>query len=253
MPPAEDIVVGHQKIDPLEIEQAICRLPSIKRAAVCARAAAGNEPQLAAYVVLRPQQLSSERSLRRALQASLPSSMIPSRFVFVDNLPVTPEGTIDREALGRPEPSQDTAPPGPLTDQKPRSPTSGVRRSAFQKSVGTTTFSILEATPWPRWTYRSAFDRLLVSSCRLTRSLNIRALVNWLLKSIASASRVRRLVRYSLPRAPRGEPLPLSYFQERIWNFSQTAKGSTAYTFTITQRIDGPIDPNCCGNVRPPW
>ena len=243
MPPADDIVVGHQKIDPLEIEQAICRLPSIKRAAVCARAAAGNEPQLAAYVVLRPQQLSSERSLRRALQGSLPPLMIPSRFVFVDNLPVTPEGTIDREALGRSEPSQDAAPPGPLTDTEATiadiwSETFGIpeiRRHDDFFDLGGDSLASLDIS----FSIRSAFGVELSPDAFIEHpSLGeLAAEVDRKRHSGAQAGQ------YSLPRAPRGEPLPLSYFQERIWNFSQTAKGLTAYTFTITQRIDGPIDP----------
>ncbi len=44
-----------------------------------------------------------QRDLREGLQASLPESMIPSSFVFLDSIPRTANGKVDRRALPAPE------------------------------------------------------------------------------------------------------------------------------------------------------
>lgn len=45
-----------------------------------------------------------------------------------------------------------------------------------------------------------------------------------------------------LARAPRDRPLPMSYWQERIWSFSRTPEQSASYTMSRTHRIQGPLD-----------
>jgi acyl carrier protein len=59
--------------------------------------------RLIAYVLCYDRSLRSADRLRDAIMAELPQYMMPSDFVFVDSLPRTPNGKIDREALPRPE------------------------------------------------------------------------------------------------------------------------------------------------------
>ena len=55
-----------------------------------------------AYV--RPADASTEVSeLRRFLKERLPTHMVPSTFVFVDEFPLTANGKIDRKALPSPQ------------------------------------------------------------------------------------------------------------------------------------------------------
>ncbi len=57
--------------------------------------------RLVAHVVTA-EELSTS-ALRRFLQERLPEYMIPSDYVFLDALPVTPSGKVDRKALPAPE------------------------------------------------------------------------------------------------------------------------------------------------------
>lgn len=76
-----------------------------------------DERMLVAYVVPAPGASPTVTTLRSALQKTLPSHMIPSRYVLMDSLPQAPNGKVDRRALpepGRARPKLDVAltPPG---------------------------------------------------------------------------------------------------------------------------------------------
>jgi len=109
---------GHH-IAPAEVEETLLRVPGVDRAVVDVRERKGHEPRLVAYLVRGVGGAVSARDLRRLLAAELPSHMIPSAFLFLDTLPLTPYCKIDREALRRielPGPTQDAA-------EKPQSET----------------------------------------------------------------------------------------------------------------------------------
>jgi thioesterase domain-containing protein/acyl carrier protein len=55
--------------------------------------------RLIAYVVASPGSARDPAALRRQLSTRLPPYMLPSHFVFVDSLPITSSGKIDRKAL----------------------------------------------------------------------------------------------------------------------------------------------------------
>jgi amino acid adenylation domain-containing protein len=93
-------VRGH-RIEPAEVESALRSHPAVRDAVVVTREASGGEKELVAYVV-------GERELRvhdlRAhLTARLPSYMVPSFFVGLDELPLTAAGKVDRRRLPEPE------------------------------------------------------------------------------------------------------------------------------------------------------
>ena len=91
------------RIELSEIEDALERRPEVAEAVVCARTGPDNDLQLVAYVVLQAGQNCAAETLRHALRASLPGYMIPADFVFLDQLPLTPGGKVDRQALPAPD------------------------------------------------------------------------------------------------------------------------------------------------------
>ena len=93
------------RIELVEIEAALLDIPEVKEAVVVAREDAHGDKRLAAYVVAR-QELPSVGRLRAALLKSLPAHMTPSAFVFLDSLPTTPNGKVDRLALPDPPPER---------------------------------------------------------------------------------------------------------------------------------------------------
>lgn len=82
-----------------EIE-AVLRAAGVRDVVVLARQRDNGEPGLVAYVVALGQP--DEAALRRFLTARLPVAMLPGTYVFLDALPLTAGGKLDRSALPAP-------------------------------------------------------------------------------------------------------------------------------------------------------
>jgi amino acid adenylation domain-containing protein len=88
------------RIEPAEIEARLAALPGVREAVVVAREDRG-EKRLVAYIVADGAGTSAPL-LRQALRDRLPAYMVPSAFVLLPRLPITPNGKIDRRALPPP-------------------------------------------------------------------------------------------------------------------------------------------------------
>ncbi len=93
------------RIEPAEIEAALQQFPGVRRVAVTVRGRAG-ENQLVAYLVpintAKANGHFGHKELARFLRGKLPDYMLPSAFVLLDALPVTPNGKLDWKALPEP-------------------------------------------------------------------------------------------------------------------------------------------------------
>jgi amino acid adenylation domain-containing protein len=95
-----------------EVEKHLLEYTGIDQAVVDVRGEEA-EQQLVAWVVsdtktddaAAPEDQLSRDQLRQHLRAHLPQWMVPGRFVFIDQLPLTPSGKVDRRAL--PDPGAD--------------------------------------------------------------------------------------------------------------------------------------------------
>ncbi|MFQ5907077.1 MAG: phosphopantetheine-binding protein, partial [bacterium] len=90
------------RIEVAEIEIALFDHADIKEAVVVAREDRRGDKRLVAYLVPAGQPAPTVSELRRALAETLPDYMIPSVFVTLDALPLTPTNKIDRRALPAP-------------------------------------------------------------------------------------------------------------------------------------------------------
>jgi len=88
------------RIELEEIEAALRRLLGVKGTAVVASDFDGGEKRLVAHLVPETGKRPAETDLRARLRERLPGYMIPERFVFHDELPVTSAEKVDRHALG---------------------------------------------------------------------------------------------------------------------------------------------------------
>ncbi|MBI3550181.1 MAG: amino acid adenylation domain-containing protein [Elusimicrobia bacterium] len=91
-----------------EIETALGRHPLIQQQTVIARDDGSGEKRLVAYLVGKQQPAPSTSELREFLKQTLPEYMVPASFMFLDAMPLTPNGKVDRRAL--PEPSMEARP-----------------------------------------------------------------------------------------------------------------------------------------------
>jgi amino acid adenylation domain-containing protein len=94
---------GH-RIELGEIEEALERHPDVQAAAATASPTADGDRQLTAYVV--PRSAVAAGDLRRFLRDSLPEYMIPSSIQFLDHMPLTSSGKIDRKQLPAVQPDR---------------------------------------------------------------------------------------------------------------------------------------------------
>jgi amino acid adenylation domain-containing protein len=89
------------RIEPGEIEAVLNRHPAVRNSVVIVQnGAAESNRRLVAYVAAEGL---STSDLRQHLQKSLPPYMIPAAFGFLDKLPLTRNGKLDRQALPAPE------------------------------------------------------------------------------------------------------------------------------------------------------
>ena len=97
------IKIRGYRIEPDEIMSVLNQHQSIQSNIVIAREDESGEKRLVAYLVLTPGEQITAGSLRETLGAYLPDYMIPSSFVVLQSLPVTPNGKVDRTALPAPD------------------------------------------------------------------------------------------------------------------------------------------------------
>jgi amino acid adenylation domain-containing protein len=97
------VKVRGYRIEPGEIEKQLLKYPGIKEAVVVIKVheQGGNDKYLCAYIV--SESVLSADELRVYLSKHLPEYMIPSYFIRIDEIPLTPACKIDRKALPSPQ------------------------------------------------------------------------------------------------------------------------------------------------------
>jgi amino acid adenylation domain-containing protein len=118
----DQIKIRGYRVEPEEIVYVLNQHPDVRECLVVARQEQEGK-RLVAYVVATAEATLTHTGLRDFLRASLPEYMLPTAFVVVDDLPLTPHGKIDRAAL--PEPTsantlQDEVRDAPLTETEQR-------------------------------------------------------------------------------------------------------------------------------------
>ncbi len=89
---------GH-RIELGEIEGVLGRHPAVREVAVVAREDQPGDQRLIAYFVAASGARPKAGELRQFAQEKLPEAMVPAACVFLDEMPRTPNGKIDRKAL----------------------------------------------------------------------------------------------------------------------------------------------------------
>ena len=234
------------RVEPGEIEAALSAHPGVREAAVTARPDATGESSLAAYLV--PRGGESEplivAELRRWLLGRLPEYMVPSSFVFLDAMPLTPNGKVDRRAL--PEPSRAGSIAG-ADLVAPRGPIEQAMAEVWAELLGVDRIGARD----------NFFERGGHSLMAITLMGRVRKLfdVEVLLKDFIEGPTIANLGRLieraladgktpapPIGRADRITSLPASFAQQRLWFLDRVRPGSPAYNVPIAVRLDGPLD-----------
>ncbi|MBT7411407.1 MAG: amino acid adenylation domain-containing protein, partial [Methylococcales bacterium] len=95
----DQVKVRGYRIELGEIEAALHQNDKIKESIVLAREDNSNNQRLIAYVVLHEQETLNAEALREYLSQILPDYMLPSLIVFLDEIPLTINGKVDKKSL----------------------------------------------------------------------------------------------------------------------------------------------------------
>jgi amino acid adenylation domain-containing protein len=239
----DQVKIRGNRIEIGEIEQALHKLHGIKRAMVEVIARPAHEPVLVGFVTLHGSYAWSATKLRRALRAALPDAMVPSEFVILDAFPLTPTGKIDREKLRQ--------------DHRPaRDPTKTPQlKTESERLLAGLWADIFELSDIDRDDdfFALGGDSLLaaVVGARVHEAVNVTLDLGMFAdhSTLAGLARVLDELRTAgadgsaaITPVPHDKPLPLSLFQERIWNFCQRTETAAGYVFTRSHRVLGPLD-----------
>jgi acyl carrier protein len=91
------------RVEPGEIEAALRQHAAVRENLVVARENGQGSHHLVAYVVAAHEPAPTVSELRGFLEEKLPEYMVPSAFVLLDVMPLTPHGKVDRRALPAPD------------------------------------------------------------------------------------------------------------------------------------------------------
>jgi acyl carrier protein len=105
-----------------EVEAALAEHPAVREVVAVAREDSPGDQRLVAYLVPGAAAGVSAEELRAFLRGKLPEQAVPSAFVVLDSLPLSPNGKVDRKALPAPEQARPelehayVAPRGPVEE-----------------------------------------------------------------------------------------------------------------------------------------
>jgi amino acid adenylation domain-containing protein len=112
----DQMKINGVRVEPGEIEATLLALPGVTAAVVTLFEDVTGARRLTAHLVASSGTVRATEDVRAVLSRHLPSQMVPTFFVWLDAMPMTPNGKLDRKAL--PPPAQDAELPAyepPLT------------------------------------------------------------------------------------------------------------------------------------------
>uniref|UniRef100_UPI001CFC7AD8 non-ribosomal peptide synthetase n=1 Tax=Microseira wollei TaxID=467598 RepID=UPI001CFC7AD8 len=120
------------RIEITEIEVVLREHPAIREAVILGREDEAGNKRLVAYIVVNQDTVATTNQLRQFLQEKLPEYMIPSAFVRLKALPLSPNGKVDIQAL----PAPDTSRSDEETFVAPRTPVEEVLANIWAQVLG---------------------------------------------------------------------------------------------------------------------
>ncbi len=234
------------RVEPGEVEAALADHPGVRDAAVVVQGSS-----LVAFVV-RMGDDADAAGLRGFLKSRLPDFMVPGRFAFLDALPQTPAGKVDRAGLARRTvPDEETAESGTAAAIE-ASPAGEILAGIFADVLGRSRVGADDDF------FALGGHSLLATQAasRIREAFGVEMPLRALFESPTPAGLAGRMEELLsggssgagapiLPMPPERRAagnLPLSFAQQRLWVFEQLHPGTAAYSIPMAIRLLGGLD-----------
>ena len=224
------IKIRGYRIELGEIEQVLVQHPDVRQTVLTAPGDAVSR-HLVAWVVGD----GDPNELRAFLAERLPAYMLPARFVFLDEFPLSPNGKIDRVNLVAPELEASSAPEDPT-----------------ERWVAEQMTELLDGQPFGSDDDFLALGGHSLLVMRLLAMVGDRFGVDVPAREIfasATPANIATQIRQLEPRdravlevVDRETDQPLSTTQERLWFIHRVDPSSPAYNTQVVVDLEGPVD-----------
>ncbi|QST01043.1 amino acid adenylation domain-containing protein [Pontibacillus sp. ALD_SL1] len=223
------------RIEPGEVEAVLSGHNEVKQVTVMVREDRPGDKRLVAYVVAHTEGISEE--LRELAYALVPDYMVPSSIVELDEIPVTPNGKINKKAL--PEPQQDHT----VSHREPSTPQEQILCELFAEVLG-----IPQVGVHDHFFYLGGHSLLagrLMNRIRDVFEVDIP--IGKIFESPTVAGLVHELdrgkeARPSIAKMERPDVIPLSFAQNRLWFLHQLEGPSPTYNIPIVIKLEGTLN-----------
>ncbi|QYF93465.1 amino acid adenylation domain-containing protein [Massilia sp. PAMC28688] len=227
-----------------EIEYQLNTHPQIEDSVVVAAGQAG-EQRLVAYFVARGQAPQAQ-ALRDHLGATLAVHMVPSLFIEVDQIPLTPNGKVDRRQLEQ----RDLGVQPTKARVAPREGTERALAAIWETLLGLQPGQVGAADNFFELGGHSLLATQLLS--RMRKAFSVEFTLKSLFDRSTLAQMARRVDAAARPALPDAgivpversatAPLPLSFAQERLWFLDQLEPGTAGYNCPGAVTLHGQFD-----------
>ncbi len=231
------------RIELEEIEAVLGQHAAVREAVVLAREDVPGDRRLVAYVVGADGGAREAGLLREHLGRKLPDYMLPAAWVWLESMPLTPNGKVDRRALPPPDEVGGTG--GAAAHEL--SPVEEMVAGVWCEVLGRGRVGADDDF------FQIGGHSLLATQVmfRLSQIFGIRLPVNQLFETPTVgglAGQIEAHLRQQIgpvpPLVPAGREgeLPLSFAQERLWFLDRLQAGPPVYNVPIALRLSGALD-----------
>jgi len=239
----EQVKVRGFRIELGEIESVLGTHAAVREVVVLASEDAAGNKQLVAYVV--SDESIDSNQLRAYLKERLPEYMVPSAFVTLAEMPLTPNGKVDRKALPEPDHSSTESMKDhaiPVTEAEELLAGMWAQMLNRQQVSATDNFFELGGHSLLAAQLISEIKRVFQLELPL-RSVFEAPTVAELAEVIEKERRAAEGIQVPpIKPVPRGSDLPLSFAQRRLWFMDQLEPGTALYNSPCVMRLNGKLD-----------
>ncbi|MEV6731483.1 amino acid adenylation domain-containing protein [Streptomyces sp. NPDC051364] len=239
----DQVKIRGQRVEPGEVAAVLAEHPDVRRCAVIAVPDERGELGLVAYVVGD----AAPHTLRAHLTELLPAAMVPRTYVAIDELPLNPNGKLDRRALPAP-PREEPLACADLNPTEERvakiwadvlgTPVTDPEADLFSLGGHSLTAARLAAALQEEFGVR-------VPLVAVFQQQTVRALAAVLEQpdAIPLGAPAAPAAAPLLAPGPDGAVLPLSRAQRRIWMAARTSRNPVALNISDAVRAGRTLDP----------